>query len=39
MIQDADRLMAEAIRIIAGLYKDGVLPKPKNLLPMPSRIF
>jgi hypothetical protein len=28
MIQEADRLMAEAIRIIAGLYKDGIIPKP-----------
>lgn len=30
IIKDADRLMAEAIRIIADLYKDGILPKPKN---------
>ena len=30
MIKDADRLMAGAIRIIADLYKDGVLPKPKT---------
>src|SRR5512137_2354102 len=30
MIRDADRLMAEAIRIIAGLYKDGLLPKPAS---------
>jgi hydroxylamine dehydrogenase len=30
MIRNADRLMAEAIRIVAGLYKDGVLAKPKN---------
>ena len=30
MIQDADRLMAEAIRIVAGLYKDGLLPKPQS---------
>ncbi len=28
MIREADRLMAEAIRIVAGLYKDGILPKP-----------
>jgi hypothetical protein len=28
MIKEADRLLAEAIRIIAGLYKDGVLQKP-----------
>jgi len=30
MIRNADGLMAEAIRVIADLYKDGVLPKPKN---------
>jgi len=30
MIREADRLMAEAIRIIADLYKDGIIPKPKN---------
>jgi len=30
MIRDADRLMAEAIRIVAGLYKDGLLPKPQS---------
>ncbi len=30
MIKNADHLMAEAIRIVAGLYKDGLLPKPKN---------
>lgn len=30
MIRQADHLMAEAIRTIAGLYKDEVLPKPKN---------
>jgi hypothetical protein len=28
MIREADHLMAEAIRVIGGLYKDGVLPKP-----------
>jgi hydroxylamine dehydrogenase len=28
MIKAADSLMAEAIRIVAGLYKDGILPKP-----------
>jgi hydroxylamine dehydrogenase len=28
MIQEADHLMAEAIRTVAALYKDGVLPKP-----------
>jgi uncharacterized CHY-type Zn-finger protein len=30
MIKNADHLMAEAIRTVAGLYKDGLLPKPKN---------
>ncbi len=30
MIKDADHLMAQAILIVAGLYKDGILPKPKN---------
>ncbi len=30
IIKDADRLMAQAILTVAGLYKDGILPKPKN---------
>jgi hypothetical protein len=30
MIRQADRLMADAIRTVAALYKDGVLPKPKT---------
>ncbi len=30
MIKEADHLMAEAIRIVAGLYKDGILQKPEN---------
>jgi hypothetical protein len=30
MIRNADHLMAEAIQIVAGLYKDGVLQQPKN---------
>jgi arginyl-tRNA--protein-N-Asp/Glu arginylyltransferase len=30
MIREADRLMAHAIRIVAGLYQDGILEKPKN---------
>jgi len=30
MIKEADHLLAEAIRIIAGLYKDGVLAKPEG---------
>jgi hydroxylamine dehydrogenase len=30
MIKNADHLMAEAIHTVAGLYKDGLLPKPAN---------
>ena len=30
MIRNADHLMAQAIQTVAGLYKDGVLPQPKN---------
>lgn len=30
MIREADRLMAEAIGVVASLYKDGILAKPKN---------
>jgi hydroxylamine dehydrogenase len=30
MIREADHLMAEAIRIIAGLYKDEIIPKPAS---------
>jgi hypothetical protein len=30
MIKNADKLMAEAIRTVAGLYENGVLQKPKN---------
>ena len=30
MIKAADRLMAEAITIISGLYKDGILKKPDS---------
>lgn len=30
MIREADALMAEAIRIIAGLYADGILEKPEG---------
>lgn len=28
MIREADHLMAEAIRVVAALYADGVIPKP-----------
>jgi hydroxylamine dehydrogenase len=30
MIREADHLMAEAIRVVAGLYRDGILQKPKE---------
>ena len=30
MIREADRLLAESIRTVAALYKDGILPKPKD---------
>lgn len=30
MIKNADHLMAEGIRTVADLYRDGVLPKPAN---------
>jgi len=30
MIREADRLLAEAIRIVADLYKDGLLQKPDS---------
>ncbi len=30
MIRRADKLMAEGIRVVAGLYEDGVLAKPDN---------
>ncbi|OGP88620.1 MAG: cytochrome C [Deltaproteobacteria bacterium RBG_16_47_11] len=30
VIRDADNLMAEAIRIVGGLYRDGFLKKPKD---------
>jgi len=30
MIREADRLMAEGIRLVAALYKDGLLAKPKE---------
>ncbi|HXE74512.1 MAG TPA: multiheme c-type cytochrome [Candidatus Xenobia bacterium] len=30
LIREADRLMAEAIRIVAALYRDGLLEKPKG---------
>ena len=30
LIREADHLMAEGIRIVAGLYEDGTIPKPKE---------
>jgi hydroxylamine dehydrogenase len=30
MIRQTDRLMAEAIRVVAGLYKDGIIVKPSS---------
>ncbi len=30
IIKHADRLLAEAIEIVAGLYRDGILKKPEN---------
>jgi uncharacterized CHY-type Zn-finger protein len=30
MIREADRLLAEAIRVVAGLYQDGTLAKPES---------
>ena len=30
MIREVDHLMAEGISIVAGLYKDGIIPKPAN---------
>ncbi len=30
MIREADHLLAEAIRIVAGLYRDGVIKKPAS---------
>jgi hypothetical protein len=30
VVKDADKIMAEAIRVVQGLYKDGVLIKPEG---------
>ena len=30
IMQDADRLMAEAIEVVAGLYRDGIIQKPAD---------
>ncbi len=29
MIREADHLMAEALRTVAGLYQDGIIPQPE----------
>ncbi|WP_298443991.1 multiheme c-type cytochrome [uncultured Ferrimonas sp.] len=37
LIRDLDHLLAEGIRIIAGLYQDGIIPKPANYaMPFPD---
>jgi len=37
VIRNADHLMAEAIRVVGALYKDGLLKKPKDyLFPFPD---
>ncbi len=33
VIQEADRLVAEAIRIVHGLYADGIIQRPKDVPP------
>jgi hypothetical protein len=30
MIREADHVMAEGVRVVAGLYEDGTIPKPKE---------
>lgn len=36
LIREADRLMAEAIRLVAALYREGVLPKPARYAAFPD---
>lgn len=36
VIKEADRLMAEAVEIVNGLYKDGILQKPADRPPHPD---
>ncbi len=33
IIKEADRLMAEAVEIVEGLYRDGILPRPADYPP------
>jgi len=30
MVRESDHLLAQAIRIVAGLYQDGIIPKPET---------
>jgi hydroxylamine dehydrogenase len=30
MVKEADKLFAEAIEIVAGLYRDGIIPRKKD---------
>jgi len=40
MMKKADRLLAEAINIVAGLYEDGILKKPDNYaFPYPDFLY
>ncbi len=36
MIKESDKLFAEAIEIVAGLYKDGIIPPKKGGSPYPD---
>lgn len=36
MVREADALMAEAIRIVSGLYQDGILKKPADAIASPD---
>ena len=38
MIREADRLMAEGIRIVGDLYKDGILKKPMKYIARSGRL-
>jgi hypothetical protein len=39
MVRESDRMLAEAIRVVASLYADGVLPKPAgSASPMPDLV-
>ena len=36
IIKDSDKLVAEAIDVVEGLYKDGVIERPKDRPPVPD---